>query len=121
MKLRFMAFVFASLVAGEAFADGTNATCKNGSVVRRVELAPGETPGGCSVAYFKETENPGVTQVLWSAKNGTDFCKEKAAGFVQKLTGMGWSCSGSLADTPSDAVATPSDAATTQPTTTTTP
>ena len=121
MKLRFMAFVFASLVAGEALAEGANATCKNGSVVRRVELAPGETPGGCSVAYFKETENPGVTQVLWSAKNGTDFCKEKAAGFVQKLTGMGWSCTGALADASADAATTPSDAATTPSAGTTAP
>jgi hypothetical protein len=103
MKLQVLAGVFLALAAGEVYAEAVNATCKNGTIVRRVELAPGESPGGCSVAYFKETENPGVTQVLWSAKSGTDFCKEKAEGFVQKLSGMGWSCTGSLAGSSSDA------------------
>ena len=102
MKIQVLAGVLLALAAGKAFAESVSATCKNGAIVRRVELAPGEAPGGCSVAYFKETENPGVTQVLWSAKSGTDFCKEKAEGFVQKLSGMGWSCSGSLAGSSSE-------------------
>jgi len=115
VRLLILASFSAVAVSQIASASDHSASCKNGNNVRRVEITPGEagSPNGCSVAYFKETENPGVTQVLWSAKNNKDYCKEKAEGFVQKLSGMGWDCTGALAGGQSSGA----EATTTPPTT----
>ena len=67
--------------------------CTNGDLVRRVEIftEPGMTVP-CEVHYFKDTEAPGETQVLWSAQAEAGYCEIKAEEFISKLKGWGWSC-----------------------------
>ena len=73
---------------------GSTTTCKQGSHTRTVSITskePGKsTP--CEVHYKKETEQAGHDQVLYTANNDATFCEAKAKEFVQKLTGMGWTC-----------------------------
>ena len=70
--------------------------CKNGNNLRRLEIKfdDAATKVPCKVEYTKETENPGVTQTLWNANADFNYCEEKASGFVTKLEGMGWTCTG---------------------------
>lgn len=77
-----------------AAADGAGKyQCTQGDIVRRVEIytEPGTTVP-CEVHYFKDTEAPGEPQVLWSAKSDAGYCQAKAAEFVAKLEGWGWTC-----------------------------
>ena len=46
----------------------------------------------CEVHYFKDTEAPGETQVLWRALNEAGYCERMADNFVGKLRDLGWSC-----------------------------
>jgi hypothetical protein len=62
-------------------------------VTRRVEVL--SEPGvsvPCEVHYYKDTEMPGEDQVLWSAQNEEGYCEARAAEFVERLEGMGWTC-----------------------------
>ena len=72
----------------------TDTVCTSGGNTRKVELisASAETKVPCEVHYKKETEQPGHDQVLYTANNDLGFCHAKAAAFVDKLTGMGWTC-----------------------------
>jgi hypothetical protein len=67
--------------------------CTYGDMVRRVEILtePGVTVP-CEVHYYKDTENPGEKQVLWSAQAQTGYCEEKTEAFVAQLEGWGWDC-----------------------------
>jgi len=68
--------------------------CTYGEMTRRVVIMT--EPGvavPCEVHYYKDTEAPGETEVLWSAENDAGYCQRKAEEFVQKLDGWGWSCS----------------------------
>lgn len=66
-------------------------TCEYGDQVRviRVVYDNPETDYVCEVSYEKST---GV-QTLWSANNDRDYCLDKAAAFVKKQEGWGWTCS----------------------------
>ncbi len=46
----------------------------------------------CEVHYFKDTEAPGETQVLWRALNEAGYCERMADNFVGKLRDLGWNC-----------------------------
>jgi hypothetical protein len=86
--------VFLALVSVGATADIT--VCKMGETTRRVEVAhqDGDSSKPCEVKYHKDTEQPGVeAKVLWKYGVEVTKCKEQADAFVQKLTGMGYSCS----------------------------
>jgi hypothetical protein len=67
--------------------------CSYGELQRRVEILtePGVTVP-CEVHYYKDTEAPGETQVLWSAAAQEGFCESKAEEFIAKLEGWGWDC-----------------------------
>lgn len=81
--------------APEMKASGENreTVCKNGDMVRRVKVGANEG-AACQVSYMKETEEPGGTEkVLWNAKQEASYCQDKADGFIEKLKGMGWTCS----------------------------
>ena len=73
--------------------------CTNGSLERRVEILyePGRAVP-CEVQYFKDTEAPGQTQVLWSAQNESGYCESKTAAFIAQLESQGWNCSGDDSD-----------------------
>ena len=80
-------------------AEGSNASCKNGAMIRTVTIGTIDAaqPNSCTVSYSKETETPGATQILWQSKNDKNYCDDKAKSFVTKLTTMGWTCEGDLA------------------------
>jgi hypothetical protein len=68
--------------------------CTNGNLTRRVEVAytgAGEVP--CEVRYHKDTEAPGMPEVLWSATNDAGYCEAQARDFVARLQALGWTCS----------------------------
>lgn len=67
--------------------------CKMDQLKREVEVIypKSESQGPCEVHYRKPSEEA-QNQILWTAKNTPSFCEEKAAGFVEKLKGLGWNC-----------------------------
>ena len=75
--------------AGEAISAFT---CQNGGLTRIVELREAIPDGPvCEVWYEKPTE--GVPkQRLWAADNDPHYCRPKAAGFRDRLIGLGWRC-----------------------------
>jgi len=81
----FPAFLFAQ--------DQGSYQCAIGEVMRRVEILyeTGVTVP-CEVHYYKDTEMPGERQVLWRAANEEGYCEARAAEFIDKLRGMGWTC-----------------------------
>lgn len=87
-------FIVLYVLPNLVFAQGTaNYECSLDEVTRRVEILsePGQAVP-CEVHYYKDTENPGEDQVLWSAQNEAGYCEAKAAEFVERLRGMGWTC-----------------------------
>lgn len=75
-------------------ADFQNVQCKNGKMVRKVEVARGnlQSKAACEVYYQKDAEKADHKEVLWSAKADASYCDIKAKEFVQKLGTMGWTC-----------------------------
>lgn len=73
--------------------DNTKFQCTYGDLQRRVEIytEPGQAVP-CEVHYFKDTEAPGESQVLWTASNDAGYCESKTQEFVAKLQGWGWDC-----------------------------
>ena len=67
--------------------------CTYRHLVRRVEIftEPGVSVP-CEVHYYKDTEAPGETQVLWSAESDGSYCESQAQAFIAKLEGWGWEC-----------------------------
>lgn len=83
----------ALVMAGAAQADVT--VCKMGDNVRKVAVVHMDNDASkpCDVQYTKETELPGEpAKTLWHYSVEVDQCAVKAQGFVEKLSGMGWSC-----------------------------
>ncbi len=72
--------------------------------VRRVEMAAEDPVQNvpCEVVYWKDTEQPGVRSVLWSAQTDAAYCTRKAEELVAKLEGSGWSCA-PVEDAPTEA------------------
>jgi len=46
----------------------------------------------CEVVYWKDTEQPGVRNVLWNARTDAAFCRRKADELVGRLEEVGWKC-----------------------------
>ena len=84
--------VFSGMVQAEE--ETVQSSCQNGDLVRRVVVVESSLSTGqsCEVVYWKDTEEPGVRQVLWTAKQDAGYCYSKALTMVGKLTSMGWSC-----------------------------
>ena len=98
-------------IMGAAYFLGFTIGClRGGDLVRRVEIytEPGKTVP-CEVHYFKDTEAPGESEVLWSAEAQAGFCEQKAAEFVAKLQGWGWEC-GASEDAAPEPVVEPGEA-----------
>jgi len=89
-----------TLVSAQAV---TKYQCTYGELERRVEILtePGVSVP-CEVHYFKDTEAPGESQVLWSASNDASYCETKTTEFVAKLEGWGWDCGGADAPAPAE-------------------
>ncbi len=90
--------------------DGPSYVCNNGDLQRRVQVIyePGVTVP-CEVHYYKDTEAPGESQVLWRALNEEGYCEAKAAEFASKLEGWGWDCDEGTAPAPAPAEADDTD------------
>jgi hypothetical protein len=102
MNIKHSIALLALVVPGIAIAqDAGKYQCTHGDLVRRVEILtePGLTVP-CEVHYYKDTEAPGESQVLWSAQTQEGYCMAKAEEFVARLQGWGWSCGASAAPAP---------------------
>ena len=102
MNIRHTIVLLALATPGLAVAqDAGKYQCTHGDLVRRVEILtePGLTVP-CEVHYYKDTEAPGESQVLWSAQAQEGYCEAKAEEFVARLQGWGWSCGASAAPAP---------------------
>lgn len=63
--------------------------CVHDNQTRVIEIVyAGENGVPCDVQYTKEDD----TKTLWSAQNKLGYCENKAAAFVEKQIGWGWSC-----------------------------
>ena len=84
--------VIAALLLLPLGASAESWSCRQDNDVREVHVQrTGSGPVPCEVVYKKLTE--GVEdQVLWNAQNQANYCEEKAAEFVAKLEGWGWTC-----------------------------
>jgi hypothetical protein len=93
MKKYFPAVALLIISPLAASQDATGYQCALDEVTRRVEIyyETGSTVP-CEVQYFKDTEMPGEREVLWRAQNEEGYCEARAAEFVEKLRGMGWTC-----------------------------
>src|ERR687891_468214 len=62
--------------------------------VRRVEVVVEDPVQNvpCEVVYWKDTEQPGVRSVLWTAETDAAYCTRKADELVANLESGGWSC-----------------------------
>ena len=85
-------FIAIAAIAAPTSALANSWSCTHNNLIRTVEVEYSEASAtACEVTYTKETE--GVEkQTLWTAKNDTSFCEEKAEGLVAKLEGWGWAC-----------------------------
>lgn len=86
-----------SLIA--PFAASADAwSCRHDNDVREVHMVQTtDAPVPCQVIYKKLTEGA-EDQVLWNADNDAAYCEEKAAAFVEKLEGWGWTCVETIQD-----------------------
>ena len=98
MNSKFLIPLLLVAVPGLALAQDSGYQCTHGDLVRRVEIytEPGMTVP-CEVHYYKDTEAPGESQVLWSAESQEGYCEAKTEEFVAKLQGWGWNCSAASA------------------------
>lgn len=69
-------------------------SCEKGDLVRRVAVTESSLSSGisCEVVYWKDTEAPGVREVLWTARQDAGYCYSKALTLVDKLAVMAWTC-----------------------------
>ncbi len=95
--------VFAQAQAQDSLRRGDRFMCMNGDSERRVEVHYFELDDTvpCEVRYYKDTEEPGMEQVLWRADNQAGYCEDKTATFVDQLSVWGWDCN-LQSDTPPD-------------------
>ena len=94
MNDKLLAIFLATLLPSLSFAQAPpNYNCTLQDLQRRVEIfhETGVTVP-CEVHYFKDTEAPGESQVLWRAQNEAGYCESKAENFIGKLRNMGWTC-----------------------------
>lgn len=84
--------VLAALLMTPLSAAAESWSCRHANDVREVHIEHADSgPLPCEVVYKKLTE--GVEeQVLWNAQNDASYCEQKAAAFVAKLEGLGWTC-----------------------------
>ena len=68
--------------------------CHQGELTREVVIfypdAPARLP--CKVFYAKPNENV-LPRALWEASSTQNYCEQKAAEFIEKLSSSGWRCS----------------------------
>ncbi len=84
------------LLSASAYADSWS--CRQGNDVREVHIErTSDAPVPCQVVYRKLTEGA-EDQILWNAQFEESYCAEKAAEFIGKLEGWGWTCVETIRD-----------------------
>ena len=84
-----LTFVLAGLATSANAIENRKTMCVHGNETRVIEVVyPEGNRLPCEVQYTKA----GNTQTLWNAKNKAGYCENKAAEFVGKQIGWGWSC-----------------------------
>jgi hypothetical protein len=81
----------AVMISSPVWANATQ--CSNGGLTRSIEIVysdPGH-PVPCEVIYDKSAEGAGQHS-LWRADSEAGYCEARAAAFVDKLRGFGWTC-----------------------------
>jgi hypothetical protein len=103
MKKTVLSIVLTAIPVLSFAQDQQNYQCSIDELTRRVEIfhETGVTVP-CEVHYYKDTEAPGEQQVLWRALNEEGYCEAKAAEFVARLEGMGWTCWKAGAEAPAE-------------------
>lgn len=94
MNDKILAIVLAALLPAVSNAQAPHDyQCALGDLQRRVVIfyETGVTVP-CEVHYFKDTEAPGETQVLWRALHEAGYCERMADDFIGKLRDQGWNC-----------------------------
>ena len=94
MSSKYTLLFLMTLIPGFALSQaGTAYQCSFDDLQRRIEILtePGVTVP-CEVHYYKDTEMPGESQVLWTATTEAGYCESKAEEFVAKLREWGWDC-----------------------------
>jgi hypothetical protein len=87
--LYIMVFFIAGMSTAAIAAENRKTVCLNDNQTRIIEIVyTGEGKVPCEVQYTKSEG----TQTLWSAQNKEGYCENKAAAFVEKQIGWGWSC-----------------------------
>ncbi len=68
-------------------------TCQSAELIREVVVFYPEAPSRlpCKVFYTKPKENV-LPHSLWEAKITQNYCEQKAAEFIEKLSSSGWRC-----------------------------
>ena len=86
--------VFTDAIGQDETRLGDKSRCKSGDLQRRVQVRYYEQDRGvpCEVHYYKDSEEPGMGQVLWRAAHEAGFCEKKMAVFVKELSDLGWDC-----------------------------
>jgi hypothetical protein len=100
---------FTSAMGQESLRFGDKSLCKSGDQQRSVQVQyyAEEKNVPCEVHYYKETEQPGMGQVLWRAANEVGFCEKKMAVFLNELSDSGWNCEQSADASSEDEVKSP--------------
>lgn len=82
-----------ALCAAPFAASAVSWQCEYDNNVREVYIErAASSPVPCKVIYRKPTEGL-EDQVVWNAEHETNYCDEKAKGFIAKLESYGWLCS----------------------------
>ena len=91
-------FIFTVALLVPVGAQAESWSCRHDNDVREVHIQRAtDAAVPCDVVYRKLTEGQ-EDQVLWSAQNDENYCDTKAAGFVEKLEGWGWTCVETIRD-----------------------
>ncbi len=100
MRKYLLATIIAGVSTTSAHAiDNQKTVCSHGNQTRVIEVVyTTEDDVPCEVRYSKEEGS----KTLWSANNLAGYCEEKAAGFVEKQKGWGWSCEAAAVEASTD-------------------
>lgn len=103
-KILLVSFISAISAASVQAIENQKTVCSHGNQTRVIEVVyTGEGTTPCEVRYSKEEGS----KTLWSANNLEGFCEDKAAAFVEKQKGWGWSCEAAVAEKTEEAVVEP--------------
>lgn len=104
MSGRLILVTILAAAPGVGFGQGnTGYVCTYGELTRRVVVM--SEPGvsvPCEVQYFKDSEAPGESQVLWSASHQEGYCEARAAEFAARLETWGWRCDSAAGAPPAE-------------------